>query len=85
MFKATNFDTAVNSIRRDDSSIENRLIPSFGFGLETFFGHRVYYLLHICYYSQVKLTKRTRLRGISGDIYESRYHWRFGLYRIATG
>jgi hypothetical protein len=25
MFKATNFDTAVNSAGRDDSSIENRL------------------------------------------------------------
>ncbi len=84
MFKATNFDTAVNSIRRDDSSIENRLIPSFGFGLKIL-RRRVYYLLHIWYYSQVKLTKRLVWRGISGDIYESRYHWRFGLYRIATG
>jgi len=84
MFKATNFDTAVNSMTRDDSSMENRLIPSFGLGL-TILRDRVYYLLHIWYYSPVKLTKRLVWRGISGDIYESRYHWRFGLYRIATG
>jgi hypothetical protein len=46
MFKATNFDTAVNSIRRDDSSIENRLIPRFGFGLENSSGivFTIYYI-----------------------------------------
>jgi hypothetical protein len=85
MFKATNFDTAVNSTRRDDSSIENRLIPSFGFGLKNSSDTVFTILLHIWYYSKVKLTKRLVWRGIFGDIYESRYHWRFGLYWSAAG